>query len=123
MENLLKKILERKRSNCSSSGESSTSPDTKKAKSGDINFAEGVEEHEADGEIFTSLNMAVCLHKTLEYINQKWEKVDAIQITVNDVQLSLKEQCRSWNALKQPPTATKSFKAAEKQQQKSSGEN
>ena len=40
MESLLKKILEKKRSERSSSGESSTSPDAKKAKSGDVNFPE-----------------------------------------------------------------------------------
>ena len=51
MESLLKKFLEKKRSERSSSGESSTSPDAKKAKSGDVNFPE-VEEHEADDEIF-----------------------------------------------------------------------
>ena len=45
MENLLRKILEKKRSERSSSDESSTSPDAKKKpKSG--NFPEGVEEHE-----------------------------------------------------------------------------
>ena len=58
MENLLKKILEKKRSERSSPGESSTSPDAKKAKSGDLNFPEEVEEHEAVDEIFTALNMA-----------------------------------------------------------------
>ena len=69
MENLLKKILEKKRSERSSSGESSTSPDAKKPKSGNVNFPEGVEEHEADDKIFTALNMAEGLHKTLEEIN------------------------------------------------------
>ena len=88
MENLLKKIQEKKKkkSKRSSSGESSTSPDAKKkAKSGDVNFPEEVEEHEAVDEIFTALNMAESLHKTLEEINRKLEKLDAIQITVNDV--------------------------------------
>ena len=66
MENLFKKILEKKRSERSSSGESSTSPDAKKTKSGDVNFPEGVEEHEAEDKIFTALNMAEGLHKTLE---------------------------------------------------------
>ena len=73
MENLLKKILEKKRSERSSSGESSTSPDANKAKSGDVNFPEEVEEHEADDEIFTALNMAEGLYKTLEEINRKLE--------------------------------------------------
>ena len=81
----------------------------KKPKSGDVNFPEGVEEHEADDEIFTALNMAEGLHKTLEEINRKLEKLDAIQTTVNDVQASLqnwREAYISWNALRQPPTVT-----------------
>ena len=64
MESLLKKILEKKRSKCSSSGESNTSPDAKKAKSWNVNFPE-VKEHKADDEIFTALNMAEGLHRTL----------------------------------------------------------
>ena len=126
MESLLKKILEKKRSERSSSGESSTSPDAKKAKSGDVNFPE-VEEHEADDEIFTALNMAEGLHKTLEEINQKLEKLDTIQITVNDVQASLQKlegriqklECSQATANRDIENLTESFKAAEKQQQKS----
>ena len=90
MENLLKRILEKKRSERSSSGESSTSPDAKKSKSGDFNFPE-VAEHEADDEILTALNMAEVLHKTLEEINRKLEKLDAIQTTVNGVQASFQK--------------------------------
>ena len=126
MESLLKKILEKKRSERSSSGESSTSPDAKKAKSGDVNFPE-VEEHEADDEIFTALNMAEGLHKTLEEINRKLEKLDTIQITVNDVQASLQKleggiqklECFQTTANRDIENLTESFKAAEKQQQKS----
>ena len=125
MESLLKKILEKKRSERSSSGESSTSPDAKKAKSGDVNFPE-VEEHEADDEIFTALNMAEGLHKTLEEINRKLEKLDTIQITVNDVQASLQKlegriqklECSQTTANRDIENLTESFKAAEKQQQK-----
>ena len=126
MESLLKKILEKKRSERSSSGESSTSPDAKKAKSGDVNFPE-VEEHEADDEIFTALNMAEGLQKTLEEINRKLEKLDTIQITVNDVQASLQKlegriqklECSQTTANRDIENLTESFKAAEKQQQKS----
>ena len=126
MESLLKKILEKKRSERSSSGESTTSPDAKKAKSGDVNFPE-VEEHEADDEIFTALNMAEGLHKTLEEINRKLEKLDTIQITVNDVQASLQKlegriqklECFQTTANRDIENLTESFKAAEKQQQKS----
>ena len=57
IKNLLKRIPEKKRGERSSSGESSTSSDAKKAKSRDFNFPE-VEEHEADNEIFTALNKA-----------------------------------------------------------------
>ena len=125
MESLLKKILEKKRSERSSSGESSTSPDAKKAKSGDVNFPE-VEEHEADDEIFTALNMAEGLHKTLEEINRKLEKLDTIQITVKDVQASLQKlegriqklECSQTTANRDIENLTESFKAAEKQQQK-----
>ena len=60
----------------------------KNVKSGDVNFPEEVEEHEADDEIFTALNMAEGLHKTLEEINRKLEKLDAIQITAIDIQAS-----------------------------------
>ena len=63
----------------------------KKPKSVDVNFPEEVEEHEADDEIFTALNMAEGLHKTLEEINRKLEKLDAIQTTVNNVQTSLQK--------------------------------
>ena len=122
MESLLKKILEKKRSERSSSGESSTSPD---AKSGDVNFPE-VEEHEADDEISTALNMAEGLHKTLEEINRKLEKLDTIQITVNDVQAPLQKlegriqklECSQTTANRDIENLTESFKAAEKQQQK-----
>ena len=88
MENLLQKVLEKKRSERSCSGESSSSPDAKNVKSGDVNFPEEVEEHEADDEIFTALNMAEGLQKTLEEMNRKLEKLDAIQITANDIQAS-----------------------------------
>ena len=123
MESSLKKILEKKRSERSSSGESSTLPDAKKAKSGDVNFPE-VEEHEA--EIFTALNMAEGPHKTLEEINRKLEKLDTIQITVNDVQASLQKlegriqklECSQTTANRDIENLTESFKAAEKQQQK-----
>ncbi|XP_068729122.1 tropomyosin-2-like [Montipora capricornis] len=126
MENLLKKILEKKRSKRSSSGESSTSPDAKKAKSGDVNFPEA-QEHEADDEIFTALNMAEGLQKTLEEINRKLEKLDAIQITVNDAQASLQKlegriqklECSQTTAKRDIENLTESFKAAEKKQQKS----
>ena len=122
----MKKILEKKRSERSSSGESSTSPDAKKAKSGDVNFPE-VEEHEADDEIFTALNMAEGLHKTLEEINRKLEKLDTIQITVNDVQASLQKlegriqklECSQITANRDIENLTESYKAAEKQQEKS----
>ena len=125
MENLLKKILEKKRSERSSSGESSTSPDAKKAKSRDVNFPEA-EEHKADDEIFTALNMAEGLQKTLEEINQKLEKLDAIQITVNDVQASLQKlegriqklECSQTTAKCDIENLTESFKAAAKKQQK-----
>ena len=129
MESLLKKILEKKRSERSSSGESNTSPDAKKAKSGDVNFPEVEErwEHEADDEIFTALNMAEGLHKTLEEINKKLEKLDTIQITVNDIQASLQKlegriqklECSQTTANRDIENLTESFKAAEKQQQKS----
>ena len=127
MENLLKKILEKKRSERSSSGESSTSPDAKKAKSGDVNFPEEVEEHKADDEIVTALNMAEGLYKTLEEINWKLGKLDAIQITVNDVQASLQKlegriqklECSQTTANRDIENLTESFKATEKQQQKS----
>ena len=89
MQNLLKRILEKK-SERSSSGESSTSPDAKKSRSGDFNFPE-VEELQAEDEIFTALNVAEVLHKTLEEINRKLEKLDAIQTTVNDVQASFQK--------------------------------
>ena len=91
IENVLKKNLEKKRSERSSSGESSTSPDAQNLKGGDVNLPERVEEHEADDEIFTALNMPEGLHKTLEEINRKLEKLDAIQTTVNDVQVSLQK--------------------------------
>ena len=97
--------------------------DAKKAKSGDFNFPE-VEEHEA--EIFTALNMAEGPHKTLEEINRKLEKLDTIQITVNDVQASLQKlegriqklECSQTTANRDIENLTESFKAAEKQQQK-----
>ena len=89
MEELLKKILERKRSERSSSEESSTSPEAKKARSDEVNSPEEVEEHEVEDEIFTVLNMAEGFHKALEEINRKLEKLDAIQTTVNDVQTEL----------------------------------
>ena len=127
MENLLKKILEKKRSERSSSGESSTSPDAKKPKSRDVNFPEGVEEHEADDEIFTALNMAEGLHKTLEEINRKLEKLDAIQKTVNDVQVSLQKmegrihklECSQTTSNRDIENLMENFKVVEKQQQKS----
>ncbi|KAM7437808.1 hypothetical protein ABFA07_012591 [Porites harrisoni] len=46
MEELLKKILERKKSERSSSEELSTSPEAKKARSDEVNSPEEVEEHE-----------------------------------------------------------------------------
>ena len=122
----MKKILEKKRSERSSSGESSTSPDAKKPKSVDVNFPEEVEEHEADDEIFTALNMAEGLHKTLEEINRKLEKLDAIQTTVNNVQTSLQKlegriqklECSQTTANRDIENLTKNFKAVVKQQQK-----
>ena len=58
--------------------------DAKKSRSGG-------DELEAEDEIFTALNMAEVLHKTLEEINRKLEKLDAIQTTVNDVQASFQK--------------------------------
>ena len=120
MENKLKRILEKKRSERSFSGESSTSPDAKKSKSG---------EHEADDEIFTALNMADGLHKTLEEINRKLEKLDAIQTTekFNDVQASFQKLEERIQKLEHSQTTanrdienlTQNLKSVEKQQQKS----
>ncbi|KAK2559259.1 hypothetical protein P5673_018402 [Acropora cervicornis] len=126
MENLLKRILEKKRSERSSSGESSTSPDAKKSRSGDFNFSE-VEELEAEDEIFTALNMAEVLHKTLEEINRKLEKLDAIQTTVNDVQASFQKleeriqklECSHTTANRDIENLTQNLKSVEMQQQKS----
>ena len=92
----------------------------------DVNFPEEVEEHEADDEIFTALNMAEGLHKTLEEINRKLEKLDAIQTTVNDVQTSLQKlegriqklECSQTTANRDIENLTKNFKAVVKQQQK-----
>ena len=130
MESLLKKILEKKRSERSSSGESSTSPDAKKAKSRHVNFPE-VEEHEADDEIFTALNMAEGLHKTLEEINRKLEKLDTIQITVKDVQASLQKlegrihklECSQTTANRDIENLTESYNKNQRRLRRSSGEN
>ena len=111
---------------CSSSGESRTSLDAKTAKSADINFPE-VKEHEADNEIFTALNMAEGLHKTLEEITRKLEKLYAIQISVNDVQASLQKlegrrqklECSQTTGNCDIENLTESLKVAGKKQQKS----
>ena len=73
------------------------------------------------------MNMAEGFNKTLEEINPKSEKLDAIQITVNDVQASLQQlegriqtlECSQTTAKCNIENLTESFKAAEKQQQKS----
>ena len=109
MEELLKKILERKRSERSSSEESSTSPEAKKARSEEVNSPEEVEEHKVEDEIFTVLKMAEGFHKALEEINRKLEKLDAIQTTVMMSKRPFKnwkEEYRSWNIRKQPPATT-----------------
>ena len=127
MEELLKKILERKRSERSSSEESSTSPEAKKARSDEVNSPEEVEEHEVEDEIFTVLNMAEGFHKALEEINRKLEKLDAIQTTVNDVQTSLQKLEGRIQKLEYSQTTAshdienlkESLNKAEKQQQNS----
>ncbi|XP_068716901.1 uncharacterized protein [Montipora capricornis] len=71
--------------------------------------------------------MAEGLQKTLEEINRKLEKLDAIQITVNDVQASLQKlkgriqklECSQTTAKGDIENLTESFKAAEKKHQKS----
>ena len=71
--------------------------------------------------------MAEGLHKTLEEINRKLEKLDAIQTTVNDVQASLQKleerihnlECSQTTANRDIENLTENFKAVEKQQQKS----
>ena len=127
MEELLKKILERKRSERSSSEESSTSPEAKKARRDEVNSPEEVEEHEVEDEIFTVLNMAEGFHKALEEINWKLEKLDAIQATVNDVQTSLQKLEGRIQKLEYSQTTAshdienlkESLNKAEKQQQNS----
>ena len=71
--------------------------------------------------------MAEGLHKTLEEINRKLEKLDAIQTTVNDVQGSLQKlegrihklECSQTPANRDIENLTENFKAVKKQQQKS----
>ena len=71
--------------------------------------------------------MAKGLHKTLEEINRKLEKLDAIQTTVNDVQASLQKlegrihklECSQTTTNRDTENLTENFKAVEKQQQKS----
>ena len=72
--------------------------------------------------------MAEGLHNTLEEINRKLEKLDAIQIAVNaDVQACLQKlegRIQKWErsqttANRDIENLTESFKAAEKQRQKS----
>ena len=126
MENLLKRILEKKRSEHSSSGESSTSPDAKKSRSRDFNFPE-IEEIKVDDKIFTALTMAEVLHKTLEEINRNLEKLDAIQTIVNDVQASFQKleeriqklECSQTTVYRDIENLTQNLKSVEKQQQKS----
>lgn len=115
----MKRILEEKRSERSSSGESSTSPDAKKSRSGDFNFSK-VEELNAEDEIFTALNMAEVLHKTLEEINRKLERLDAIQTTVNDVQASFQKlECSQTTANRDIENLPQDLNLVEVQQQKS----
>ena len=71
--------------------------------------------------------MAEGLHKVLEEINRKLEKLDAIQTTVNNVQTSLQKLEERIQQLESSQTTTsgdiknlkESFKTAEKQRQKS----
>ena len=71
--------------------------------------------------------MAKGLHKTLEEINRKLEKLDAIQTTVNHVQASLQKlegrihklECSQTTTNRDTENLTENFKAVEKQQQKS----
>ena len=116
---MLKKILEKKRSERSSSGESSTSPDAKTLRSVDVNFPEEVEEHEADNEIFTASNMVEGLHKTLEEINRKLEKLDAVQTLLQKLEGRIQKlECSQTTANRDIENLTKNFKAVVKQQQK-----
>ena len=70
--------------------------------------------------------MAEGLLKTLGEINGKLEKLDAIQTTVNDVQMSLQKlegriqklECSQTTASRDIENLTKNFKAVVKQQQK-----
>ena len=99
----------------------------RKQRAGTLTSLKSKNSDEADDEIFTALNMAESLHKTLEEINRKLEKLDTIQITVNDVQASLQKlegriqklECSQTTANRDIENLTESFKAAEKQQQKS----
>ena len=103
----------------------------RKQQNGEVNFPE-VEEHEADAdEIFTALNMAEGLHKTLEEINRKLEKLDTIQITVNDVQASLQKlegriqklECSQTTANRDIENLTESYNKNQRRLRRSSGEN
>lgn len=68
--------------------------------------------------------MAEGLHKALEEINQRLEKLDAVQIAVNDVQSSLQElegriqklECSQTTANRDIENLKESFKTDEKQQ-------
>ena len=120
----LKKILEKKRSERSSSGESSTSPDAKKAETLTSLKSKNTTPTTKSLQLWT---WQKAVHKTLEEINRKLEKLDAIQIAVNDVQACLQKlegriqklESSQTTANRDIENLTESFKAAEKQLQKS----
>ena len=94
MEEVLNLQLSKRRTRQLSSDNSlNISPEPKKLKEGDISYSSASEhKEEGDNIILSALNMAEDLHKPLQDILMKPEKLDAIEEAVNNLGKSFEKQ-------------------------------